>query len=142
MALKYHTQEQIDHILDLIGLIGIENISISDRMILDNYSVDDKHIDEMFDRLKAKITESLIVEKDYFELIYSNKVYNLSERSEYEDRLSVICSELDVLKKTIVEDYCVDEKIYNKTIDECAKKLAMLGKIDYISFDDELEDLF
>lgn len=140
MASKHHTQEQIDEILDLIGIIGVENISISDQMILDNYSVDDDHIDRLVNDIKAKLTESLLTEKDYFELIYNSKPYDLSKKIEFEKQLSVICDELDLLKKTLIEDYQIDKKKYMKIVDDCAKSLAMAGKIDYISFDDDLED--
>ena len=140
MASKHHTQEQIDEILDLIGIIGVENISISDQMILDNYSVDDDHIDRLVNDIKAKLAESLLTEKDYFELIYNSKPYDLSKKIEFEKKLSVICDELDLLKKTLIEDYQIDKKKYMKIVDDCAKSLAMAGKIDYISFDDDLED--
>ncbi len=140
MASKHHTQEQIDEILDLIGIIGVENISISDQMILDNYSVDDDHIDRLVNDIKSKLTESLLTEKDYFELIYNSKPYDLSKKIEFEKQLSVICDELDLLKKTLIEDYQIDKKKYMKIVDDCAKSLAMAGKIDYISFDDDLED--
>ena len=142
MASKYHTQEQIDEILDLIGIIGVENIPISDQMILDNYSVDDNHIDRLVEDIKAKLTESLLTEKDYFELIYNSKPYDLSKKIEFENRLSVICDELDALKKILIEDYRIENKRYTKIVDDCAKSLAMTGKIDYISFDDDLEDFF